>query len=80
MQRFQTYPLSPISILRKTGQRHVDDDIILSQIISNDSDISYDDKKYFCENTAWTWHGEFGRLIMATTLTHNIDLFDDAIR
>ncbi len=35
--------------------------------------ICDDDKKYFCENTAWAWHGEFGRLIMATALTYNID-------
>jgi hypothetical protein len=32
-----------------------------------------DDKKYFCDNTAWAWHGEFGRLIMATAMTYNID-------
>ncbi|CAF0981406.1 unnamed protein product [Rotaria sordida] len=35
--------------------------------------IRDDDKKYFCENTAWAWHGEFGRLIMATAMTYNID-------
>jgi hypothetical protein len=35
--------------------------------------IPDDDKKYFCENTVWAWHGEFARLIMATALTYNID-------
>ncbi|CAF0921401.1 unnamed protein product [Adineta steineri] len=45
--------------------------------ITNDahlaSTIHDDDKKFFCENTAWAWHGEFGRLIMATAMTYNID-------
>ncbi|CAF3053203.1 unnamed protein product [Rotaria socialis] len=35
--------------------------------------ISDNDKKFFCENTAWAWHGEFGRLIMATAMTYNLD-------
>ncbi|CAF1079388.1 unnamed protein product [Adineta steineri] len=35
--------------------------------------IRDDDKKYFCENTIWAWHGEFGRLIMATAMTYNVD-------
>jgi hypothetical protein len=35
--------------------------------------IRDDEKKYFCENTVWAWHGEFGRLIMATAMTYNID-------
>lgn len=44
------------------------------------SNLNDDDKKFICENTAWAWHGEFGRLIMATTLAYNVDyrlmLFD----
>jgi hypothetical protein len=35
--------------------------------------ISDDEKKFFCENTAWAWHGEFGRLIMATAMTYHVD-------
>ncbi|CAF1393594.1 unnamed protein product [Adineta ricciae] len=45
--------------------------------ITNDahlaSAIRDDDKKFFCDNTAWAWHGEFGRLIMAPAMTFNID-------
>ncbi|CAF2625149.1 unnamed protein product [Rotaria sp. Silwood2] len=43
--------------------------------------IPDDDKKFFCKNTAWAWHGEFGRLIMSTAMTYNVDyrlmLYDD---
>lgn len=35
--------------------------------------IHDDDKKFFCENTDWAWHGEFGRLIMATAMIYNVD-------
>lgn len=35
--------------------------------------ISDDDKKFFCENTVWAWHGEFARLIMARAMTYNVD-------
>lgn len=48
-----------------------------SVTITNDahmaSSVRDDDKKFFCENTAWAWHGEFGRLIMAKAMTYNID-------
>lgn len=37
------------------------------------SQIHDNDKKFFCENTAWAWHGEFGRLIMATAMKYNVD-------
>ena len=51
--------------------------IVLAQLASM---IPDDDKKFFCENSAWAWHGEFGRLIMATAMTYNVDyrlmLFD----
>ena len=43
MQSSSTYPLSTISTLKSTDQHHVDDDIHLSRITSNDSGISYDD-------------------------------------
>ena len=35
--------------------------------------IPDDDKKLFCENTIWAWHGEFARLIMATAMIHHVD-------
>jgi hypothetical protein len=35
--------------------------------------ISDDEKKLFCDNTVWAWHGEFGRLIMARAMTYNVD-------
>lgn len=35
--------------------------------------IRDDDKKYFCENVVWAWHGEFARLIMAPAMIYNID-------
>jgi len=35
--------------------------------------ISDDEKYFFCENTAWAWHGEFGRLIMARAMTYDLD-------
>jgi len=35
--------------------------------------IRDDEKKFFCENVMWTWHGEFARLIMATAMTYNVD-------
>jgi len=58
-------PLRPITIT---------DDAHMASMICDD------DKKYFCENTAWAWHGEFGRLIMATAMSYNVDyrliLFD----
>jgi hypothetical protein len=35
--------------------------------------IRDDEKKFFCENTAWAWHGEFGRLIMAPAMAYHLD-------
>ena len=35
--------------------------------------ISDDEKKFFCENANWTWHGEFGRLIMSPAMQSHLD-------
>ena len=44
--------------------------ICLAYLASN---ISDEEKKFFCANTHWTWHGEFGRLIMAPALQYHLD-------
>ena len=44
--------------------------ICLAYLASN---IFDEEKKFFCANTHWTWHGEFGRLIMAPVLQYHLD-------
>jgi hypothetical protein len=64
---------SPITITEDGKKPNKNNPLSIYFLAQRAAIIRDDDKKYFCENTAWTWHGEFGRLIMATALTYNID-------
>lgn len=73
----------PISILSLPSQRTVG--LTVARLlcrsewiwffeVHRSSVIPDDEKKFFCENTMWAWHGEFARLILATALINDFDI------